>query len=135
MSSPVIGHTALCVSNLERSVKFYSELFDLKPVSEWAREEDGLSAAVLGDTSGFQLEIVQSLSATRLPTDSFTELGFTKFGLRHVALKVSSVDSYHQKALDLGAKELMAPRAGKAYARISFFEDLDGAQIELIEPK
>lgn len=130
---PHIYHTALTVSNLDRSQKFYEAVFDFKPVSEGERPEMGLKFVVLKDSHGGHLELL-AFDDTK-PQDQEAAEDFNTIGIKHLAFWVEDMDEIYQKAIDHGASVFWPIKEGVHIKRIAILRDPDGIMIELSEPR
>jgi len=125
-----ILHTMLRVGNLEKSVKFYTEIFNMQLLRQKDYPEGKFTLAFLGygdEASNSAIELTHNWD-----TDSY-ELG-TGYG--HIALEVDDVYAAVENIKKQGGKILR--EAGPMNAGttiIAFVEDPDGYQIELLEPK
>jgi len=125
-----ILHTMLRVGNLEKSIKFYTEIFNMQLLRQKDYPAGKFTLAFLGygdEASNSALELTHNWD-----TDSY-DLG-TGYG--HIALEVDDVYAAVEKIKQQGGKILR--EAGPMNAGttiIAFVEDPDGYQIELLEPK
>jgi len=125
-----ILHTMLRVGNLEKSIKFYTEIFKMQLLRQKDYPEGKFTLAFLGygdEASNSALELTHNWD-----TDSY-DLG-TGYG--HIALEVDDVFAAVDKIKQQGGKILR--EAGPMNAGttiIAFVEDPDGYQIELLGPK
>jgi len=125
-----ILHTMLRVGNLEKSVKFYTEIFNMQLLRQKDYPEGKFTLAFLGygdEASNSAIELTHNWD-----TDSY-DLG-TGYG--HIALEVDDVYAAVDSIKKQGGKILR--EAGPMNAGttiIAFVEDPDGYQIELLEPK
>jgi lactoylglutathione lyase len=130
MSEFTYLHTMLRVGDLDRSVKFYTELLGMKELrrNEVPAGEYTLVFVGYGDEkSNTVLELTYNWGK-----DSY-ELG-TAFG--HLALGVPDIYATCEKLRAAGAKIAREPGPVKfGTTVIAFIEDPDGYKIELIERK
>lgn len=120
-------HTMLRVSDLDRSIRFYEDMFGLKLHRRTDYPDGKFTLAFLGtggDTEPF-LELTYNWGVTRY------ELGN---GYGHVALGVSDIHSVCKGIAEKGGKVTRAPGPMKHGSTvIAFVEDPDGYKIELID--
>jgi lactoylglutathione lyase len=121
-------HTMLRVGNLERSVKFYTELLGMKLIRTTDRPEQQYSMAFVGYGSNpdhAELELTYNYGVERY------EMG-TAYG--HIALGVPNVHAACEAIRAAGG--LITREAGPVKGgttMIAFVADPDGYKIELIE--
>lgn len=114
------------VKNIDESLKFYTELFDMK-LTEERRLED-CTLYFLDDESGnVQLELTYN---DETPSDGYKN--GDAFG--HFAFYCDDMDKFTSKLNSMGYKYLYEPfdLTGKG-SKIAFINDPDGNEIELIE--
>ncbi|HZG86531.1 VOC family protein [Paenibacillus sp.] len=129
MSTFQIGHVALNVSNLERSVAFYADVFGLEVRGR--STEDNRKFAFLGNERGVVLTLWEQSEGAFQPASP---------GLHHLAIQASSIDeveAFERKLNGLGAKFLyggiVTHREGSPSGGI-YFEDPDGIRLEIFSP-
>jgi lactoylglutathione lyase len=123
-------HTMLRVGNLERSVRFYTEVLGMKLLRTTDRPEQKYSLAFVGydaEDRGTVLELTYNYGVERY------ELG-TAFG--HIAIGVPDVKGACDRVRKAGGKVTREPGPVKGGTSvIAFVEDPDGYKIEFIERK
>ena len=123
-----ILHTMLRVGDLQRSVKFYTEVLGMKLLRTTDRPEQKYSLAFVGYDSEDRasvLELTYNYGVERY------DLG-TAFG--HVAVEVPDVRMACELAKRQGGKVTREPGPVKGgTSMIAFVEDPDGYKIEFIE--
>jgi len=119
-------HAMIRVKNIEKSLKFYQELFDLNLVNEMRL--DDCSLYFLADQDGqTQIELTYN---DETPEEGY-EIG-TGFG--HFAFGVKSMDEFTLKMQNMGYNYLYEPfKLPNHDLKIAFMKDPDGYEIELIE--
>ena len=119
-------HTMIRVKNAQESIKFYTELLNMK--FDHQKRLDYCTLYFLDDEEGnVQLELTEN--------DETPENGYNLgSGFGHLAFSVTSLDEFTKKLNDLGYKYLYEPfdLNGKG-TKIAFVKDPDGYEIELIE--
>ena len=125
-----ILHTMLRVGDLDRSVKFYTEVLGMKLLRTTDRPEQKYSLAFVGYDSEERsavLELTYNYGVDRY------ELGG---GFGHLAVGVPDVHGLCEQIGKAGGKVTRAPGPVKfGTTVIAFVEDPDGYKIELIERK
>lgn len=121
-----ILHTMVSVKNIEESLKFYTELLNMK-LDKKKRLDDCWLYFLTDEEGCNQLELTYN---DETPEGGY-ELGS---GFGHFAFSVESLDNFSEKMERLGYKYLYEPfdLNGKG-TKIAFVEDPDGYEIELIE--
>lgn len=123
-------HTMLRVGNLEKSIKFYTEVFNMQLLRKKDYPDGKFTLAFLG--YGDERENTAIELTHNWDTDSY-DLGN---GFGHLAIEVSDVYAAVDTIKKQGGKILR--EAGPMNAGntiIAFVEDPDGYQIELLAPK
>ena len=125
-----ILHTMLRVGDMQRSVRFYTEVLGMKLLRTTDRPEQKYSLAFVGyDTEdrAAVLELTYNYGVERY------ELG-TAFG--HIAIGVPDVKNACERVRSSGGKVTREPGPVKGGSSvIAFVEDPDGYKIEFIERK
>ena len=117
-------HTALWVSDVERSVEFYGDLLGYEVVREFENDA-GVRNVFLGHPDP---EAADDAAVQLMPADGPVETG----DFEHVALETDDVDA----AVEWLADDLVesGPTTMDEFdVRVAFVEDPDGWGIELIE--
>ena len=123
-------HTMLRVGDLDRSVRFYTDVLGMKLLRTTDRPEQKYSLAFVGyDTEdrASVLELTYNYGVERYDLGS---------GFGHVALEMSDVARACEKVKQMGGKvtrEAGPVKGGTTV--IAFVEDPDGYKIEFIERK
>jgi len=125
-----ILHTMLRVGNLEKSIRFYTEIFQMQLLRKKDYPEGKFTLAFLGygdETSNSAIELTHNWD-----TESY-DLGN---GYGHIALEVDDVYQAVDAIKKQGGKILREAGPMNAGSTIiAFVEDPDGYQIELLAAK
>ncbi len=114
------NHFNFNVLDLEKSLKFYEETLDLKPVREKAAEDGSFKLVYLGDgITDFTLE----LTWLRDRREAYN-LGECEF---HLAFRTDEYDALYQRHKEMGVICFENPSMG-----IYFIADPDGYWIEIV---
>jgi catechol 2,3-dioxygenase-like lactoylglutathione lyase family enzyme len=136
---PVSHHVGITVSNLERAVEFYEDVFGLPVLSRFSVSGDGFATAVdvpdaTGrfahlDADGVRLELVEyDTDGEDAHADSLDRPGAT-----HLGFEVDDVDDFY-RALSEGVTTVSAPQTTESGSTVCFVEDPEGNLIEVLEP-
>lgn len=119
-------HSMIRVKDIDASLKFYTELLNMK-LDEERRLEDCTLYFLSDEDKTCQIELTYN---DETPTNGY-ENG-NAFG--HFAFSCESLDEFSEKVNKLGYKYLYEPfdLNGKG-SKIAFINDPDGNEIELIE--
>ncbi|HAV24198.1 MAG TPA: hypothetical protein DCX46_12065 [Bacteroidetes bacterium] len=122
-----IDHTTITVSDLNRSVDFYTTHLGFKFDHEMWIPESSLRIVFLrlGDTilELFGVAAVQG----RMISDVNEVVGY-----KHICLLVDDVDEEYERLRTAGIQFRISPVTVQDTVRIAFFKDPDGMDIELI---
>lgn len=119
-------HTMIRVADIEKSLKFYTELLDMKVVEKRRLEDCWLY--FLSDETG--TGIIELTANDENPNGGYN-IGN---GFGHLAFSVESMENFSEKLQKSGYEYLYEPfdLTGKG-SMIAFIKDPDGYEIELIE--
>ena len=119
-------HSMIRVKNIEESIKFYTELLNMK-LSEKRRLDDCWLYFLTDENNTCQIELTYNDDT---PKEGYT----TGDGFGHFAFGVESMSEFTKKMNKLGYQYLYEPfdLTGKG-SLIAFIKDPDGYEIELIE--
>lgn len=119
-------HAMIRVKDIDKSLKFYTELLDMK-ITEKRRLDDCWLYFLTDKEESCQIELTYN--------DDTPENGYTiGNGFGHFAFAVDSMKYFTEKLNKLGYKYLYEPfdLTGKG-SMIAFIQDPDGYEVELIE--
>ncbi|TQL18147.1 VOC family protein [Streptomyces sp. SLBN-134] len=123
------GHVGLNVTNLDRSLAFYREVFDFEVMAEG--KEDGRRWAFLGRDNRLLVTLWQQSEGT---------FAADRPGLHHLSFQVDTVEEVKatEEALrTLGAEftyDGVVPHGESASSGGIFFTDPDGTRLEIYAP-
>jgi catechol 2,3-dioxygenase-like lactoylglutathione lyase family enzyme len=132
MPGPFLSYVGIRVTNLERSLRFYTEIFGLKEVARGDNTTSGKGPYILlrDDFSGQKLELNFYLPGTRFATPF--EPGE---GLDHISFRVEDVGGFVAALHRLGIED--APGSPNHVTsngnKIVYVKDPDGNWIEIYE--
>ncbi len=123
-------HTMIRVGDLEKSIKFYTEVLGMKLLRQKDYPDGKFTLAFVGygdEQNNTVIELTHNWD-----TDSY-DLGG---GFGHLAIEVNDVYEAAEKIRAQGGKIIREPGPMNAGTTIiAFVEDPDGYQIELLAPK
>jgi lactoylglutathione lyase len=123
-------HTMIRVGNLEKSIKFYTEILGMKLLRRKDYPDGKFTLAFVGygdEKNSSVIELTHNWD-----TDTY-DMGN---GFGHLAIEVDDVYAAAGKIREQGGKIIREPGPMNAGTTIiAFVEDPDGYQIELLAPK
>ena len=137
--SPRFNHVVIQVSNMEKSVDFYTNAFDLKVTN------DSLKHVVYTLEDGTKIERDVNVSLLKFPNQDFVyemsevaeydnSTSFDKF--HHVGIDVRNIKSAFKRAVEAGAEVLVPIRLVQTNGietKQAFLKGPDGEVIELMQ--
>ena len=121
-----ILHAMIRVKDIDKSIKFYTELLGLKKTHE-IKLEDCILHFLKGEDSDFEIELTQNFE--------IPEVGYVNgnaFG--HFALETKDMNEFDKKFKAFGGEYLYEPFVmEEAQSKIAFIKDPDGNEIEIIQ--
>lgn len=118
-------HTMIRVKDIEKSLKFYTELIGLK-VSRTMDLEDCRLYFLTDGISDVEIELTHNFE---IPQDGYSS--GEQFG--HFAFETKSLDEFGANLKDFGLEYLYEPFEIKPGLKIAFVQDPDGCEVEIIE--
>ncbi len=120
-----IDHTAITVSDIERSMEFYIKVLGFRPHQTIDLPGLHIEYLKLGDSL---LELFAVETPKGDPRRETNQLGF-----QHLCLLSDDVVGDAAKLAEQRVKFTMEPQVAKGVKWVAFFEDPDGIKIELVE--
>jgi len=131
MSNFVSHHTALSVSDMDRSVVFY-EFFGYRKVLTWEASDESLSIVHLKNEQGHVLELVGYADAAVIaPPGVGNDLN--KVGVKHMAFHVKDIQAAHDEIVSAGLGEVTDVTSGRTQMDLFFVRDPDGLWVEILK--
>jgi len=138
-----LSHVGITVSNFEKAVQWYWDMFKFPLVAEETMDEKQVEAlyslyglkntklrlGFLRTPGGAVLEIFEFTPA--IPSE---KVCWNKIGLTHITLDVRNVKKWYKKLKDKGVTFLCEPQKTGPNEWV-FMQDMDGNLIELIDLK
>ncbi len=143
MSVQRLSHIGICVSDLERSVRFYRDVLEFSERSRFNIKNE--ESARLTDIPGGSIETVYlERGDTRLELLYYPEAGhvtgetprpMNQLGLTHLSLRVQDIDDVIAKIEAAGGSSMEHTRIDNKQwgSKAIFVTDPDGLRIELID--
>ena len=129
-----VHHVALHTSDLEKSIKFYTEGLGFKLESTWRNGDNTKTLAMVDIGGGNKLELFSDCTGrTTYPTDAGTFV--------HLAFRVADTKAAFERALKYGAvehilpKEMTMPSDPPYPVALSFVKGPDGELLEFFQEK
>jgi lactoylglutathione lyase len=121
-------HTMIRVKDLERSVRFYTEVLGLREQRRKVLEKADATLVFLSDDTGHH-----AIELTYNHDGREYELG-NQFG--HLALGVADLEAAREELAGRGVEFSRGPyRVSEGGSMIAFIRDPDGMEIELVETR
>ena len=121
-----ILHAMIRVKDIKASMKFYTELFELKKTHE-IKLDDCLLHFLKGEDGDFEIELTENFET---PENGYQN--GNAFG--HFAFETKNMDEFTKRMTELGYTYLYEPWVmEEAQSKIAFVKDPDGNEIEIIE--
>jgi len=124
-----IDHIEILPGNLERSLKFYTEILGFKVAWRFEPENAPMNEIVFIELGGTQIE----LFALKKPPAPPAGEEQRRAGLRRIGLLVEDMDKAIEYLKAKGVEISGSPRATRENLKIAEIKDPDGLAIELIE--
>lgn len=135
------NHTSFTVSDLERSVDFYTQLLGFALERQFEVQGPGIETIVglpgahlriafvsLGE---FRLELIEYVA----PAGRKLEMATNNVGSAHIAFTTDDVDRTYEELKAKGIRFRAAPaRSRPDRPRVAYFTDPDGYTLEIVEP-
>ena len=129
-----VHHIALNTSDLEKSIKFYTEGLGFKLERTWKNGNNTKTLAMIDIGSGNKIELFSDCSGT---TAYPQEAG----SFIHLAFRVKDTEKAFKRALEYGAaehmlpKEMTMPSEPPYHVALSFVKGPDGELLEFFEER
>lgn len=141
----MLNHVGVTVSDIERSILFYTELMGLgQPreevfiisgdwLSQMVLEEDAAAKVAFLPMDGVVLELLQYVQPVGEPTNTKPN---RDAGAMHIALNVADLDATYERLKEkvaFNSPPQTVPTGPWAGSRVAYLRDPDGTPIELVQ--
>ena len=121
-----ILHAMIRVKNIKESMKFYTELFELKKTHE-IKLDDCLLHFLKDEDGDFEIELTENIETPENGYENGNAFG-------HFAFETKDMEQFTERMNRLGYTYLYEPWImDEAQSKIAFIKDPDGNEIEIIE--
>jgi catechol 2,3-dioxygenase-like lactoylglutathione lyase family enzyme len=136
------NHTSFTVSDLKRSVEFYTAVLGFALERQFEVQGPGIEAIVglpgahlriaFVSLGGFRLELIEYVA----PAGRKLEMATNNVGSAHIAFTTDDVDRTYEELKAKGIRFRAAPtRSRPDRPRVAYFTDPDGYTLEIVEPR
>lgn len=122
-----LNHAVLYVSNVERSVAFYNEIFGFEPITEMAQLRGAAFLKAPGSTNDHDLGLFE-VGADARPSDA----GRGAVGMYHLAWEVDTLDDLERIAGRLSAAGALVGASDHGTTKSLYGRDPDGLEFEVV---
>ena len=124
MKTTPLAHVCLCVEDMDKSIAFYKEAFDLEPINTVKADDFNLTWV------GKPLENGECPNFIELRTDNGHTGPYDRgYASNHYALLVSDAQEYYRRHEKMGIVDFRIPDGPH------FVRDIDGYSIEVMDEK
>lgn len=127
-----VGHAAIAVSDLEKSLHFYCDIMGFRNVRSFDRPDGAHVVDLSKDPSQIgEMQIIKYPPGTL----SKGQRDKKEFGMEHIALLVDDIDATYADLRNNGVTDFIthpSPPRGPGFPRTVRLYDPDGVMIELI---
>ena len=134
-----LEHIGITVKNLDKALKFYSEILGFPILSRKENQELKVAYAQIqiGQSKLEILSPIEGEPSSPTPPEKGMEGVGVKIremtGLNHLTIRVDDMEAIFERLESKGIRFILEPRLTGTGSKIAFFTDPDGALIELIQ--
>ncbi len=122
-----LGHIAINVTDLDRSLDFYTRMFEFPEMMRLHKDDGSTWLVYLRITDDQYLEIFPGAEEERAPAS------WRNNGMTHLCITVEDIADFVDRLTAKGVKLLLPLKDGLDGNRQAWVEDPDGNRIELME--
>ena len=128
-----LGHVAISVKDLKRSIAFYQRFFGLRPFARYCFKEKGMTIAVIKNP-GLALELFEFKKRKPLPLYCKSlDNDLHTIGVKHFSLVTGNIRAAYDKFKKARVKFATDMRVFSDGKRYFFIKDPDGILVEIME--
>ena len=135
------NHTSFTVSNVERSVEFYTQIVGMQVERQFEAQGPGIEQIValpgahlriaFVSMGSFRLELIEYAA----PQGLKLEMATNNVGSAHIAFTTDDIDKTYEELIAKGVRFKGAPmRSRPDRPRVAYFFDPDGYTLEIVSP-
>lgn len=122
-----MDHVGIFVSDIEKAIQFYEDVFDFKLVLRGDNKEKAMAFLSHPGNTDMQIELVQDLA----PSIEYAEIG----KVNHLAFTVDNMEEAVARLKEHGIAMVNEPAVNKlTNSKTVFFKGPDQELLQLIEP-
>lgn len=130
-----LHHFAISVVDLDRSIAFYSAMFDMVEDTR-VISDDGLKTIVHLRADDWYIEMFCHSQALPLPDHcAAIDTDLQTVGVKHAGIGTDDIESAHAHAVSVAGEEAVSAIREARYYKFFFVRDPDGATVEFVERK
>jgi catechol 2,3-dioxygenase-like lactoylglutathione lyase family enzyme len=134
-----VDHVSYTVSDIDRSVDFYSK-FGYRPVNRYAASGPELDVAVATENADMEIQVMRRpdggmlelISYVRQPSERAPRNSVV--GAAHLAFVVGDIQAAYEELTADGVEFLSEPNTDRYGEKWVYFRDPDGITVELMQP-
>ena len=135
-----VDHVSYTVSDIDRSVDFYSK-FGYRPVNRYAASGPELDVAVATENADMEIQVMRRpdggmlelISYVRQPSERAARNSVV--GAAHLAFVVGDIQAAYEELTAEGVEFLSEPNTDRYGEKWVYFRDPDGITVELRQPE
>ena len=135
-----VDHVSYTVSDIDRSVDFYSK-FGYRPVNRYAASGPELDVAVATENADMEIQVMRRPDGGMLELISYVRQPSGRaarnsvVGAAHLAFVVGDIQAAYEELTADGVEFLSEPNTDRYGEKWVYFRDPDGITVELMQPE